>query len=225
MISTLILGFPSTGKVHDRLQDQILAIFMACAESLSADSGGIVLPGGQRRGVRYGGRVSTYSSDIAFNRNRLLAAALMAPNRPDWLLQCDSDNWTLDGKAVVRMILDGERHGAAVIAAPVRRRDGVETYNFQSVKGTNSTDRSWEGKLENVDRVGTAFQAINLRWVRDHWSEGPWFAFEQTFVDGKPDHVGEDWVFCDGVRSRNGTIVVDGRFEPQHEGCSWRAFS
>ena len=70
-----------------------------------------------------------------------------------------------------------------------------------------------------VDRIGTAFTAINLPWLSANWPLSPWFKFEH--LEGtQPDTVGEDYWFCAGVKKRGGTIFADGRFEPVHVGAS-----
>jgi hypothetical protein len=160
---------------------------------------------------------------VALSRNRLLAQALPVAAL-DWLLMVDADTHVASGQAAhaaLRMLAEGQARGAAVIAAPVMARTGF--YNFSTGGLLPPPREEFAGRVLEVDRIGTAFTAINLAWMRANWgtwNEGePWFSFVFTTTNGMPDHISEDFVFCDGVRKRGGKIFADGRFEPVHEGA------
>lgn len=128
----------------------------------------------------------------------------------DWLLMMDSDTYHRDAGDLFKMIEHGALERAAVIAAPVLIRNG----QGHNVKG----GFDFEGKVKEVERIGTACMAINCCWIRDHWADQPWFATMHKCGD-VPSKVGEDVFFCDGVRERGGTVLGYGKFEPTHVGA------
>lgn len=150
-------------------------------------------------------------------RNHLLHAAL--GREAHWALMCDADTYIMDGKPIVNMINTGEEIGAAVIAAPVRLR-GRPSFNAQI--GKDYIEKN-PGTIQKVDRIGTAFMAINCRWLQANWPKHPWFEsriIEAPDGSGRPDKMSEDFEFCDGVTRRGGTVYMDGRFEPAHAGIT-----
>jgi len=157
------------------------------------------------------------SCSVDWSRNQLLHAAIK--DGSDWLLMNDADTFYPRCPEALRMIIAGQEAGAAVIAAPVKMRGRGEFNVFQSgeeprlVKG-----EEFLGKVVPCDRIGTAYMAVNVPWFEKHWPEQPWFV-TQHLPGPKPVKIGEDVSFCDGVRARGGTILVDGRFEPHHVGA------
>jgi hypothetical protein len=170
--------------------------------------------------VRYLGFSAWDGSSVEWSRNKLLADALRS--QADWGLFVDADTVWEDATAVERMILDGERRRAAVVAAPVRLR-GRGGYNARRVQAPQLLDlpeSEFRGRLVEADAVGTAFMAINLAWVREHWPEQPWFLFHQL-PGPQPTKLGEDITFCLRVRELGGTVLADGRLEPRHVGAAY----
>jgi len=167
----------------------------------------------------------TDSCSIDWSRNQILHHACAAG--ADWLLTCDADTFhgVLPGETagrnnaldILSMIDHGEQYAAAVIAAPVplRNRTGYNVIDKED-KRLLSLDE-FRGKVISVDRIGTAFMAINCGWIRAAWPRQPWFVTQQ--LEGEePAKIGEDISFCDGVRARGGEILAYGLFEPKHLG-------
>jgi hypothetical protein len=154
---------------------------------------------------------------LDLGRNHLLNNAVS--QECHWALMCDADTFCTDPKSIVDMLNEGAEKSAAVIAAPVQLR-GRDDYNAQ-IGAEYLKPEQFRGKVQKIDRVGTAFMAINCRWVREHWPEHPWF---QSRVvpgpNGIPNKMSEDFEFCDGVTSRGGEILLDGRLEPHHAGIT-----
>jgi len=156
--------------------------------------------------------VDTASVDKA--RNILVARTRDAG--ADWLLMCDADTYCPKPPAIFEMLKTGINRGAAVIGAPVkmRKRPG---YNVSAGEGFEPlAEDTWRGRVVEVERIGTAFTAVNLQWLVANWPDSPWFMFEHL-PGPQPDTVGEDFWFCRGVRRRGGLILADGRYEPYHE--------
>lgn len=152
-------------------------------------------------------------------RNILIQQAL--EKGADWLLMCDSDTYYTAPGPIIKMLADAVSRSAAVIGAAVRlrKREG-EIYNAALAPDFAPMTREQIGEhLRPVDRIGGAFTAINLGWLRDNWHDSPWFMV-QHIAGPKPDTVGEDCWFSDGVKKRGGTILVDPRFEPSHVGAT-----
>lgn len=157
-------------------------------------------------------------------RNVIVWTALwQAPAK--WLLMCDADTYHWGSSEILAMLDEGERRSAAVIGAAVRVRSTSETpiYNPGQVlpDGTerNLTRDEFVGRVVQVDRIGTAFLALNMAFFRECWPDGPWFQSIQV-ARGRdaPGWTGEDYAFCDQVRKRRGAVFVDGRYEPVHAG-------
>lgn len=152
-------------------------------------------------------------------RNLLIAQALTM--RCDWILQCDADTYYTNPVHIARMLADGEARRAAVIGAAVRmRKREAELFNVAHAPAFEPLTREQLGTetVIEVDRIGGAFTAINLGWLRDHWQDSPWFMVQHA-EGPMPKTVGEDCWFSDGVRRRGGIILVDPRFEPVHVGA------
>jgi hypothetical protein len=146
----------------------------------------------------------------------------------DWLLMVDADTYHYagleaigdNGVDVLQMVMDGERAGAAAIGAPVRvRGKSTYIYNIRPPDGKDlPPDDVWRGRVFEVSHIGAAFAAYNLKWLRKHWPEGPWF-MNVPARSGRPRYeIGEDVFFCAQARGLGGTILCDGRFEPKHVG-------
>ena len=212
--------------VHDHLQDQLANLWAACLTSSAAyvqrgAKDGLVLSAAGRLGVAYAGRLYQSGCSITLARNRFVYGALKLGW--DWLLMCDSDTyWPGAPQAILAMVSSAHVQEAAVIAAPVLRRDG--RYNILSEQGTSLIPEDFRGRTLRVGRAGAAFLALNLAWFRAEWPRQPWFRWEQTEApDGEPIEISEDHVFCDGVRERGGAILCDGRLEPVHDGAPYAA--
>jgi len=174
------------------------------------------------------GLVTVESCSIDYARNEMLHLALKAG--ADWLLMMDADTFHghYKGKVLKRnpamdilyMLEEGTKRDAAVIAAPVamRNRPG---YNVVKKNDAGEDEaipyEELVGKITQVDRIGTAFMGVNCKWIRACWPDQPWF-LTQHFPGPAPRKLGEDYSFCDGVTKRGGTILADGRFEPNHIG-------
>lgn len=153
------------------------------------------------------------SAGVDKARNILIAKSRDA--KADWLLMCDADTYYPLPQAIWEMIAEGHKRGAAVIGAPVkmRKREGYNVSRGDSFALVPEAE--WRKQVVEVDRIGTAFTAINIPWLVQHWENSPWFRFEH--IEGpQPETVGEDYAFCAGVKKRGGRIYADGRFEPVH---------
>jgi hypothetical protein len=146
----------------------------------------------------------------------------------DYLLTCDADTYHMDADDIGRMMNAAHELHATVMAAPVRLR-GREAHNVEAEPGKYLERERWEGKILEVQRVGTAFMLIDCRWMREHWPVGPWFSSRwmtpeekaaQGFDPARPFKMSEDFEFCDEVRKFGGSVWVDGRFEPVHAGIT-----
>jgi glycosyltransferase involved in cell wall biosynthesis len=161
--------------------------------------------------------INVDSAGVDKARNVLLAKARDAG--ADWLLMCDADTYYPLPQAIFEMVKEGHKVGAAVIGAPVKLRR-LNGYNVQVRANEGDAYKPVEfeamkGVVTAVDRIGTAFTAIDLHWMAEHWPESPWFTFQH--LEGRqPSCIGEDYWFCAGVRQRGGIILADGRFEPIH---------
>lgn len=146
----------------------------------------------------------------------------------DWVLMVDHDTFHASkvdaigdaGVDVLQMIMDGERRDAALIGAPVRGRQVdnpaicVQTRVGDAWRAVSLAEV--QGRVLDVERIGAAFIAVNLTWLRTCWPNPPWFAMTYNFT-GRPRYqAGEDYFVCDGVRARGGTVLCDGRFVPEH---------
>lgn len=154
---------------------------------------------------------SVDSCSLDWARNTLIHQAI--EHHADWLVMCDADTYTPEGKNIGRMILSK----AQVIASPVLTRRGHGGQYNVEIGDRNPGKEEFAGKVIPVDRIGTAMMAIDLRWLATH-VKPPWFHSEQTMHEGKPAWRGEDYLFCDKVKAAGGTIMADGRFEPVHSG-------
>jgi len=169
--------------------------------------------------VELAGILSTDSCSVEWSRNQLVHTALK--NGADWLLMCDADTYHSKAGDLLEMMREGQRRGAAVIAAPVKQRGSSGHHNVVVVEGNETrrlTPFEFAGKVLPVQRIGTACMAVSLGWVKDHWPEQPWFQMVQL-PGPEPKKVGEDFLFCEHVGDRGGLILADGRFEPVHVGA------
>lgn len=182
---------------------------------------------------------------VADARNVIVEQALqeLAPLERDptgdWLLMVDADTYHTGDDAgvdILRMLRAGEAAGAAIIGAPVRARgmkDHPRTVWMQDetpriqVAGrpapvptqSLAPEEAYKGKVRACTRIGAAFMAVNLTWLRRYFPDPPWFSHEPIMTGGREQRLrgyGEDCAFCDAVRIRRGEILVDGRFFPKH---------
>lgn len=162
--------------------------------------------------------VDTCFLDLA--RNNLLYAAI--EDGSDWALFMDADTYAPDVVPLAEMLNEGTTSQAAVIAAPVQLRwqESGPCWNAQ-VGEHHLTPDEFRGRVQPVDRIGTAMMAVNCNWLRVYWPVSPWF--ESKLVphpSGRPVKMSEDYEFCDGVRTRGGVVLCDGRLEPIHAGIT-----
>lgn len=148
------------------------------------------------------------------------------------------------GIDILQMIRDGDRNAIAtpdglapiasseigLIGAPVRSRGRAQSEltaetSFGLVPGVCVLDEDGKqiplDKLRDnvipVARIGAAFTAVNLKWLRACWPKGPWYVMQYDYENGRPRYgKSEDYYFCDGIRARGGAVVCDGRFVPEH---------
>ncbi len=164
---------------------------------------------------------------VAHGRNQILYQALHSG--ADWLLMQDADtiyaptSQKLDMSftaPVFQAIADAHNQQAAVVAAAVeQRQQGAVTWNV--IEGERRLEESeFRDRVVAVDAIGTAFMAINLKWIGAHFSKAPWFHMLHGSVaeTGAPAKMGEDIFFCKQVRARGGVILCDGRLRPRHVG-------
>jgi hypothetical protein len=172
-------------------------------------------------------------------RNVILYDAI--ENGCDWCLMVDADTFhggTGDavgdvGADILQMILDGERWGSCgLIGAPVHGRQVVGevpicVFTIQDSVHVRTKLGEVAGKVSPVARIGAAFVALNCNWFRENWKTAPWFTMVNDYVTPQAKNatqqhqlpftrLGEDYFVCDGIRSRGGVVLCDGRFVPEH---------
>ena len=157
------------------------------------------------------------SSSLDWCRNRLLYDAVRSGC--EWCLMVDSDTYHPRADWIYRMLDEGNRRRAAVIAAPVKMRNRPG-YNVQ-IQTDGGPARYLDvaeikDTLVSVTHIGTALFAIRCGWIVRHWPEGPWFQTTQIVTARGPEKLGEDFGFCRGVAKRGGTVICDGRIEAAH---------
>jgi hypothetical protein len=160
---------------------------------------------------------------IQVTRNVLLFAAL--ERGAHWLVMVDADTY-VDynddaGTQLLRMVFEGDRRNAAIIAAPVciADPDGNATAKSNasaSFGPQRLTVRELPRGVFRAAIVGSAYMALNCTWFREHWPESPWF--DITWLEGTPPRFqhGEDVHLCREVADRGGLILCDGRVRPVH---------
>jgi len=147
---------------------------------------------------------------VAKARNSFTAAALAGG--ADWLVMIDADTYTETPEAIFDMIAFGIESDIPVMTAAVmgRGEEGGHPLYVQDGKGFRTlVEEEIRGKIIGIERCGAAMLAINMDWIRKHWSDGPWFVHP-------PTGEGEDWYFTAGVIARGGAIAADGRFRTCH---------
>lgn len=165
-----------------------------------------------------------------------------------WLLMADADTYHAGttssgmgnaGVDILQMIRDADRglttidgalaripglNGRTVglVGAPVRGR-GIGATGVTVLGDHGGSLRKLDledlaDRMTSVARIGGAFIAINLGWLRTNWPQPPWFKVTLGVDEtGKPVSVqSEDNAFCEGVLTRGGAVVCDGRFVPEH---------
>jgi hypothetical protein len=142
------------------------------------------------------------------------------------------------GVDIIQMIRDADRgqvavgdglvafaspESVALVGAPVRGRgvgdNGVCVQIFSGHgRGQMRPAQLDEviGKVQPVARIGGACIAVNCGWFRKHWPQGPWFEMEHDYTERPRNARGEDYSICDGIYTRGGVVLCDGRFVPAH---------
>jgi hypothetical protein len=142
----------------------------------------------------------------------------------DWLLMIDADTfWMGNPVTVLDMIKLGHVRDAAIIGAPVERRDR-RGWNVTALSPDGErrllAREEFDGKIlepEDGTRLllGCAFMAVNVGWFKRRWPEQPWF--KTTHLPGpEPEVVDEAYTICEAVAARGGRVIVDGRILPEH---------
>lgn len=246
MLKHLICATPTykgqLGFEHRTMTDNLrmLCAFTMQAEMQRKFSDRLLVPSARKYAFNYVGWMDISSCSIARNRNRFLFNALRltltprgqngtagAPTPADYLLMVDADTSSDNAKAILQMLTACDGEGAAVISAPVLRRDG--RYNQiveHDGKMLYADPAKFMGKVVPVRRAGGAFMALNLAWFREHWGtwdpEDPWFHMKPaTEPSGEPTDLAEDYVLCDGIAKRGGKLLLDARLEPYHDGAPY----
>lgn len=170
----------------------------------------------------------------------------------DWVMMIDSDTYYRGenddpindsaGADILRMISEADKLGpdVAMVGAPVRARRWenndrtvwklddkpqlLETKpGFRDLKTMSKAPESYYlGKLVEVPRIGGAFIAVNLDWIRRECPDPPWSQHEPIAFGPREQRLrayGEDVGMCDLFRTRNGRILCDGRILPLHMMC------
>jgi len=142
----------------------------------------------------------------------------------DWLFMVDADTYhavpdSLDGGIdILQMLWTAHTASAAIVGAPVRGRSpeksGYMALRKQGVGFVQADTPS--GEVVEVSRIATAFFAVNLDWLHEHWPDPPWFKMTYTWTAEQVEWLGEDYGFCDEVSARGGKILLDCRFFPEH---------
>jgi hypothetical protein len=223
---TLAVGLPAYGGKVDAFHFQMGVML---GHALAANEGRINLLG---MGVKD-------ENPIADARNLLVWEALKLEPSVDWFLMIDADTYHEGDDAgldILRMIKAGHQLGAAIIGAPVRARGMVDHPRTVWIEDEVSriqvagrpapipsqslaSEDYYHSSVKECTRIGGAFTAVNLNWLRANMPDPPWYAHE-PMMQGPPQSrlrgYGEDLSFCDRVRIRGGKIFVDGRFFPMH---------
>lgn len=202
------IGVPAYGFKVDMAQ---VPMWISLGAALSANEDKLQL-----------GHVATvHMCPVDHARNTIIYEGLEAGC--DWVFMIDADifhttSTGADGSDILQMIWSGNKVNAAVVGAPVlaRRKDAKRMALRQTPYGwAHLEPAEYEGQVVPVDRLATAFMAVNLGWLRTSWPETPWFV-TTNLPGGKPTIIGEDYSFCDGIRARGGAVLCDGRLLPKH---------
>lgn len=124
------------------------------------------------------------------------------------------------------------RTGIGLVGAPVRGRGGDGGVCVKAYGSAESSDEPgmsyWTTydavplddllhKVQPVGCIGGACIAVNCNWFRAYWPKAPWFEMRHEYGEGRPfNKRGEDYSICDGIWSRGGIVLCDGRFVPSH---------
>lgn len=198
----------------------------------------------------YGGRVSMYVGEALFHlgyalasaenrfvfssfakldvcgvdiaRNRIVDSAIQAGL--DWVLMIDSDtHWEPENAFdVLQMISSADHAGAAVVAAPVPKRDPSDSH-LMVYRETGAgrvpltreqlASEGMSDPLVDITSAATALMAIDVGFVKEKLSP-PWFRF--VWQDDSIKFLSEDLYFCGRVLAAGGRIVCDSRFIARH---------
>ena len=121
----------------------------------------------------------------------------------DWALMVDSDTWVDHGRSLLTMILDADAADATMVGCPVVMKDERQANVFRYNEEGRLRPSSSIGGLFEVDGIGGAIIAVNLKK-----SGKAHFKFT--------DRTGEDLEFCHQVRQGGGKILCDSRIKTLH---------
>ncbi len=143
-------------------------------------------------------------------RNLLMTASL---GLCDWLVMIDADTWVKDPHELLAMVSNADRANAAVVVAPVVRRnlDGsreLMVYQFMTDDGKlySMRDEALGPGPTAIDAAATACMAINMKFAEK--LDRPFFRFTATHSEDKD--------FCLRVRALGGVILADPRVTTYH---------
>jgi hypothetical protein len=203
-IIKLAIGLPSYGS---RIQAQAAEMWMTLGSCL-ADSR-------ERFELVKFSIVDVCGVDVA--RNRLVEEAITA--KADWLFMVDSDTWHHDGFDILSMISKADREGAAVVVAPVPKRDPNDPHLMIYRQLGTERDSVHRKILDNhpfelvpIDSAATAFMAMRVSFVEK--LPKPWFRFQ--YIEGTNRFVSEDLGFCAAVKENGGKIFAYREFTCKH---------
>jgi hypothetical protein len=142
----------------------------------------------------------------------------------------DRGQYAVDGE--LRPIeMPAKHNGVALVGAPVHGRGvGDKGVCVQKLEidldvvaaktmyraGRQQSLGSLANKVQAVGRIGGACIAVNCGWLRKFWPQGPWFEMEHDYSARPRNARGEDYAICDGIYTRGGVVLCDGRFVPEH---------
>jgi hypothetical protein len=121
-----------------------------------------------------------------------------------------------EGVVVRSIYMPPGNNGVALVGAPVRGRGGAQGVCVQHSDGRMLALDDLHGKVQPVWRIGGACIAVNCKWLREHWPKGPWFEMKHDYENRPKNALGEDYSICEGIWKRNGVVLCDGRFVPDH---------
>jgi hypothetical protein len=142
----------------------------------------------------------------------------------------DRGQYAVDG-ALRDIDMPAKNNGVALIGAPVHGRGvGDQGVCVQKLEidvdgqggetsyraGRQASLGALANKVQAVGRIGGACIAVNCDWLRRFWPKGPWFVMEHDYTERPRNARGEDYSICDGIWTRGGVVLCDGRFVPAH---------
>jgi GT2 family glycosyltransferase len=144
-------------------------------------------------------------SDLADNRNRIVAQTLNEENNFSHLLFIDSD-MVFTPDLLQRML----KHDFDILGIPCNKRRLPLENNVQPL---NPDDKDMPSTLFEAASVGTGVMLIKTRVFKK--LPAPWFEFS---YDEEGKRVGEDVSFCRKAREQGFRIYCDPTISVQHLG-------